>query len=43
MSYVERFIVLCPYLGESTNVGSTVPCNGMMVLLPIATSLVSDN
>ena len=24
MSFVERFIILCPYLGESTIRGSTV-------------------
>ena len=24
MSFVERFVVLCPYLGESTTGGSTV-------------------
>ena len=24
MSFVERFIILCPYLGESTIGGSTV-------------------
>ena len=24
MSFVERFVILCPYLGESTIEGSTV-------------------
>ena len=30
MSFVERFIILCPYLGESTIRGSTV-CNSCIL------------
>ena len=33
MSFVERFSILCPYLGESTIEGSTVcPANGTFPL-----------
>ena len=32
MSFVERFIILCPYLGESTIAGSTVCCPQIQTL-----------
>ena len=33
MSFVERFIILCPYLEESTIEGSTVYSNTLIVII----------
>ena len=43
MSFVERFIILCPYLGESTIRGSTVcdhSCIEVLKAVPTTVDLV---